>query len=90
MSDQAEHEAITKFLELHNWSIGQRTVGSYCFFHAMGLSRERAEKAEARVKAIESAWHLAELRADKNLKRVEELERKLGLYETATSYPRYE
>jgi len=50
----------------------------------------RAERAEARVKAIESAWQDAELRADKNLKRVEELERKLRLYETATSYPRYE
>ena len=74
MSDQAEHEAITKFLELHNWSIGQRTVGSYCFFHAMGLSRERAEKAEARVKAIESAWQDAELRAEKAEARVRELE----------------
>jgi len=34
----------------------------------------RAEKAEARSKEIESAWQDAELRADKNLKRVEELE----------------
>ena len=50
----------------------------------------RAERAEARSKEIESAWQDAELRADTNLKRVEELERKLRLYETATSYPRYE
>jgi hypothetical protein len=96
MSEQEEHEAITKFLELHNWSIGQKTVGSYCFFHAMGLSRERADKAEARVKELEvrsslsyaidlenkvkkleSAWQDAELRADKNLKRVKELEASL-------------
>ena len=34
----------------------------------------RAERAEARVKEIESAWQDAELRADKNLKRIEELE----------------
>ena len=42
------------------------------------------------IAKIESAWQDAELRADKNLKRVGELERKLRLYETATSYPRYE
>jgi hypothetical protein len=62
------------------------THAGECIVCAVG----RADINESRVKAIESAWQDAELRADTNLKRVEELERKLRLYETATSYPRYE
>ena len=67
--------------------------------------RRRAEKAEARVEeltkltehgngAILLGWLEAHGKAMDNLEkaeeRVKELERKLKLYETATSYPRYE
>ena len=79
MSEQEEHEAITKFLELHNWSIGQKTVGSYCFFHAMGLSRKRAEKAEAKLSKVESAWQDAELSAEKSEATVEQLKAQLEI-----------
>ena len=43
---------------------------------------------ESRVKDIESSWQDAELRADTNLKRVEELERELCRYRIASTYPR--
>jgi len=46
------------------------THAGECIVCAVG----RADINESRVKAIESAWQDAELRADKNLKRVEELE----------------
>ena len=43
-------------------------------YHRECLYKDHIDSLESRVKDIESAWQDAELRADKNLSRVEELE----------------
>jgi predicted amidophosphoribosyltransferase len=54
-------------IDMHNWGNPDNPAVVYSY-------QEHIRSLESRVKDIESAWQDAELRADTNLKRVEELE----------------
>ena len=61
----------------------------YAFCHHCDADFTEMEiQCRERIKELESAWQDAEMRADTNLKRVEELERELRLYRTASTCPR--
>ena len=76
--------------DVESVSVGQNQCSHFvhALYHRECLYKDHIDSLESRVKEIESAWQDAELRADKNLKRVEELERELRLYRTASTYPR--